>query len=101
GMRAFHVTGVQTCALPIYNGDTAWIIGSSGDAKYLLVEKGSLKGYVSTILIKKEQSSIAYIEALKNDIATRQQKELAEREAKKAELERNKVIHDSLNTLQA
>lgn len=94
-VKEFNVNGY------LNNGDTAWIIGSSGDAKYLLVEKGGLKGYVSTILIKKEQSSIAYIEALKNDIATRQQKELAEREAKKAELERNKVIHDSLNTLQA
>src|SRR5690606_40104902 len=52
GIRAFHVTGVQTCALPIYpeNGDPLWYTDESrtettnvySNAKRVLLGKSAL-----------------------------------------------------------
>src|SRR5690606_40199443 len=33
GIRDFHVTGVQTCALPISEGETLGLVGESGCGK--------------------------------------------------------------------
>src|SRR6266700_5211606 len=72
GLRDFHVTGVQTCALPIYRiealprlvGQTVAVRGwvmttrSSGKIAFVVVRDGT--GYLQAVLSKKDVSDAAW-----------------------------------------